>query len=191
MTVEFPEDYFWEGGEEKAASGVTFSANIPTEEIFTLPKKDGVNGVLVATKPLSLDGSLIEDIVFKVKDGKIVEASASKGEEVLKNAISVDEGASYFGEVALVPFRSPINESGILFYNTLFDENASCHFAFGDSYPCIIGAENMSREELAKRGANFSMTHVDFMVGSADLEITGTDRNGKEIAIFSGGNFVF
>ena len=191
VTVEFPEDYFWEGGEEKAASGVTFSANIPTEEIFTLPKKDGVNGVLVATKPLSLDGSLIEDIVFKVKDGKIVEASASKGEEVLKNAISVDDGASYFGEVALVPFRSPINESGILFYNTLFDENASCHFAFGDSYPCIKGAENMSREELAKRGANSSITHVDFMVGSSDLTITGTTRDGREIEIFRGGNFVF
>ena len=191
VTVEFPEGYFWEGGEEKASSGVTFSANIPTEEIFTVPKKDGINGVLAATKPLSLDGSLIEDIVFKVKDGKIIEASASKGEEILKNAISVDEGASYFGEVALVPYDSPINKSGILFLNTLFDENAACHFAFGDAYPCIRGAEDMTKEELEKLGVNSSITHVDFMVGSSDLEITGVTRNGTEVQIFREGNFVF
>ncbi len=191
VTVELPEGYFWEGGEEKAASGAMFSANIPTEEIFTLPKKDGVNGVIAATKPLSLDGSLIEDIVFKVKDGKIIDASASKGEDILKNAISVDEGASYFGEVALVPYDSPINNSGILFLNTLFDENASCHFAFGEAYPCIHGAENMTKEELEERGMNFSITHEDFMVGSPDLEITGMTRDGREVQIFREGNFAF
>ena len=191
VTVELPEGHIWAGGEEKAASGLMFSANIPTEEIFTLPKKDGINGVLAATKPLSLNGTLIEDFSFTVKDGKIVEVHAGKGEEILRNAIYVDEGASYFGEVSLVPFDSPISNSGILFYNTLFDENASCHFAFGEAYPMIKGADSMTKEELESRGVNFSMTHVDFMVGSRDLKITGMTRDGREIEVFKDGNFVF
>lgn len=191
VTFELPEGHFWAGGEEKSAAGQLFSANIPTEEIFTLPKKDGVNGVIVATKPLSHNGTLIDGFSFRVEDGKIVEVHAEKGEEVLKAAVSVDEGAAFFGEVALVPYSSPISESGVLFLNTLFDENASCHFAFGEAYPCIRGAENMSEEELKAKGVNFSMTHVDFMVGSADLEITGTTKDGKEIAVFRDGNFVF
>lgn len=191
VTVELPEGHLWEGGEEKAANGVLFSANIPTEEVFTLPKRDSVNGTLVATRPLSLNGTLIEGFSFKVKDGKIVEVHADKGEQVLKDAISVDEGASYFGEVALVPYDSPISKSGVLFLNTLFDENASCHFAFGEAYPCIKGAENMSEEELKERGVNMSMTHVDFMVGSPDLSITGITHDGKEVPVFVDGNFAF
>ena len=191
VTVELPEGHYWAGGEESSADGLMFSANIPTEEVFTLPKKDGINGRLVATKPLSHNGTLIEGFSFEVKDGKIVEVHAEKGEEILKDAISVDEGASYFGEVALVPYDSPISNSGILFFNTLFDENASCHFAFGEAYPLIRGSENMTEEELKERGVNFSMTHVDFMIGSPDLEITGTTHDGEEVAVFRDGNFVF
>ena len=191
VTVELPEGHFWAGGEEKATSGVPFSANIPTEEVFTLPKRDGVNGVIVSTKPLSLHGTLIENFSFEVKDGKIVGIRAEKGEEILKDAVTVDEGASYFGEVALVPYDSPISRSGILFYNTLFDENASCHFAFGNAYPCIKDADKMSEEELKAAGVNNSMMHVDFMVGSRDLSIIGVTKDGGEIPVFVDGNFAF
>ena len=159
--------------------------------MFTLPDRNKVNGTLVATKPLIHNGTLIDGFSFEVKDGKIVEVHAEKGEEVLRNAISVDEGASCFGEVALVPYDSPINRSGILFLNTLFDENAACHFAFGDAYPCIRGSENMSEEELKERGMNSSMTHVDFMIGSADLEITGITHDGEEVEVFRNGSFAF
>lgn len=191
LTLELPEGHFWAGGEEMCKAGVPFSANIPTEEVFTLPKKDSMNGTLVATRPLSLNGTVIKDFSFKIENGKITEVRAAQGEEVLKNAISVDEGASYFGEVALVPYDSPISNSGVLFFNTLFDENASCHFAFGEAYPCIKGAENMTEEELKERGVNFSMTHVDFMVGSEDLSITGITKDGTEVAVFTDGNFAF
>ena len=190
VTAELPEGHYWAGGEEVAANGTVFSANIPTEEVFTLPKRDGVNGTLVATRPLIHNGTLIEGLRFVVRDGRIAEAHADKGEEILKAAIAVDEGASYFGEVALVPYDSPISRSGILFLNTLFDENASCHFAFGSAYPCIRGAENMTEEELKESGVNSSMTHVDFMIGSEDLEITGITHDGDEISVFRNGNFV-
>lgn len=192
LTVELPEGHIWAGGAEKCVkSGVLFSANIPTEEVFTLPHKKGVNGIVYASKPLSLHGNLIENFGFELKEGKIIRAFAEKGEDVLQKAIAVDEGASYLGEVALVPHDSPISNSGILFYNTLFDENAACHFAFGEAYPCFAGAENMTKEELAARGANDSMTHVDFMVGTADLTITGTKKDGTRVPIFVNGNFAF
>ncbi len=191
VTVDLPEGHYWGGGAEEAANGVSFSPNIPTEEVFTLPVKNSVNGTLAATKPLSLNGTVIEGFSFTVKDGKITEVHAEKGEDILRDAISVDEGASYFGEVALVPYDSPLSRSGVLFLNTLFDENASCHFAFGDAYPNIRGAEDMSEEELKERGVNSSMTHVDFMIGSSDLEITGITHDGEEIAVFRNGNFVF
>lgn len=192
LTVELPEGHFWAGGAEKCVtSGVLFSANIPSEEVFTLPVKTGVNGVVYASKPLSLHGNLIEGFGFELKEGKIIRAFAQKGEDVLQKAISVDEGASYLGEVALVPYDSPISNSGILFYNTLFDENAACHFAFGEAYPCIRGAEEMSKETLHQRGMNESITHVDFMIGTADLTITGTTADGREVAVFVNGNFAF
>lgn len=191
VTVGLAEGHIWTGGEEKGPDGTMFAANIPTEEVFTLPDRRTMNGTLVASKPLSLNGSIIDGFSFKVKDGKIVEVHAEKGEEILREAISVDEGASYFGEVALVPFDSPINKSGVLFLNTLFDENAACHFAFGDAYPCIEGAETMTDEERVEKGVNSSMTHVDFMVGSADLEITGITHDGREIPVFRNGNFAF
>lgn len=170
---------------------MVFSANMPTEEVFTLPHRESMNGTIVATKPLSHNGTVIEGFSFRVENGKIVEIKAEKGADVLRDAISVDEGASYFGEVALVPYDSPISNSGVLFFNTLFDENASCHFAFGEAYPQISGAENMSTEELKERGVNFSMTHVDFMVGSPDLEIIGITHDGEEVAVFRNGNFAF
>jgi len=191
VTVGLPEGHIWTGGTEDSAKGLEFAANIPTEEVFTLPDRNKVNGTLVATKPLSLNGSLIEGFSFRVENGRIVEVHAEKGEQILRDAISVDEGASYFGEVALVPYDSPINQSGVLFLNTLFDENASCHFAFGEAYPCLEGADTMTEEELKEKGMNSSITHVDFMVGSRDLEITGITHDGEEIPVFRNGNFVF
>ena len=189
--VELPEGHYWAGGTEKTLAGLEFSANIPTEEVFTLPKRDASNGVIYASKPLSLDGNVIRDFCFVVKDGRITEVHAKEGEEVLRNAIGIDEGASYFGEVALVPYDSPISRSGVLFYNTLFDENASCHFAFGAAYPCIRGSEKMSEEQLRKLGMNSSSTHVDFMVGTSDLSIIGTTQDGEKITVFENGNFAF
>ena len=192
LTVELPEGHFWAGGAEKCTkNGVMFSANIPSEEVFTLPKRDGVNGVVVASKPLSLNGNIVEGIRFTLRGGQIVELSAEKGEDILRDATQVDAGASYLGEVALVPCASPISESGLLFYNTLFDENASCNFAFGDAYPCIRGAEDLDEESLLARGVNQSITHVDFMVGTPDLTITGTTRDGREVPVFIDGNFAF
>ena len=165
---------------------------MPTEEVFTAPKRDGVNGVVFASLPLVQDGNIIEGIKFVLKDGKIVEAYASKGEETLRAAISVDEGASFLGEVALVPYDSPISNMGILFYNTLFDENASCHLAFGEAYPsCLEGGSEMSKEELLKAGLNDSIAHEDFMIGTADLSVTGVTFDGKEIPVMRDGNFVF
>ena len=189
LTVELPEGCVWEAGNDRTLSGVPFIANIPTEEIFTAPLKTGVNGVVYASLPLAHDGHIIDKFHFVVKEGKIVEARAEQGEEALKAAISVDEGAPYFGEVALVPYDSPISNQKILFYNTLFDENAACHIAFGEAYPCIEGGRQMTKEQLKERGLNDSITHVDFMVGTADLTITGTTRAGREVPIFVNGNF--
>ena len=192
LTVELPEGHYWAGGAEKClGNGVMFSANIPSEEVFTLPKRDGVNGVVVAGKPLSYNGNIIEGFRFTLCGGKIVEVHADVGEELLRGATQVDEGASFLGEVALVPFDSPISNSGVLFYNTLFDENASCHFAFGSAYPCIAGAAEMSEAELLARGVNQSITHVDFMIGTPDLSIVGTTHDGREIPVFVNGNFAF
>ncbi len=191
LTVELPEGHIWEAGSEKAGTGQSFVPNMPTEEIFTAPHRLGINGVVCASKPLVLDGNIIENIKFVMQDGKIVEAYSDTCTDVLKNAISVDEGASYFGEVALVPFASPISDTGILFYNTLFDENAACHFAFGDAYPTLQGAENMTSEQLLEAGLNSSMTHEDFMIGTSDLSIVGVTHDGREIPVFVNGNFAF
>ena len=145
--------------------------------------------MVYASLPLVHDGNVIDKFHFVVKKGKIVEAHAEQGEETLKAAISVDEGAAYFGEVALVPYDSPISNQGLLFYNTLFDENAACHIAFGEAYPCLEGGQQMTKDELKTRGLNDSITHVDFMVGTADLSIVGTTRDGREVPIFIQGNF--
>ena len=189
LTVELPEGHIWEAGNDVTLSGQEYIANIPTEELFTSPLKTGVNGVVYSAMPLVNDGTIIDKFHFVVKDGKIVEAHAEKGEEALRAAISVDEGASYFGEVALVPYDSPISNQKILFYNTLFDENAACHIAFGEAYPCLKGGQQMTKDELKARGLNDSITHVDFMVGTPDLSIVGTTHDGKEIPVFVDGNF--
>ena len=189
LTVELPEGHIWEAGDDVTLKGQAYIANIPTEELFTSPLKTGVNGVVYAAMPLVNDGNIIDKFHFVIRDGKIVEARAEKGEETLKAAISVDEGASYFGEVALVPYDSPISNQKILYYNTLFDENAACHIAFGEAYPCLKGGQQMSRDELKKRGLNYSITHVDFMVGTQDLSIVGTTHDGEKIPVFVNGNF--
>jgi aminopeptidase len=191
LSVELPEKHKWNCCGEKAGTGAAFVANMPTEEIFTLPKKNGVNGLVCSSMPLSLDGSLVKDIKLTLKEGKITEAKASEGLETLTKKLEVDDGAKYLGEVALVPHKSPISDMGILFYNTLFDENASCHFAFGKAYPCFKDAETAEAEEMEKRGMNDSVVHVDFMVGTPGLSIKGITRDGREVPVFTEGNFAF
>jgi aminopeptidase len=189
LVVELPENHIWEAGDDVTQAGQPFVANMPTEEIFTAPLRTGINGVVYASMPLVHDGNIIDVFHFVIHDGKIVETVAEKGEEVLRSAISVDEGACYFGEVALVPYDSPISNLKLLFYNTLFDENAACHLAFGEAYPCIEGGRDMTKEQLKEKGLNDSITHVDFMMGTADLSIIGTTADGREIPVFVDGNF--
>lgn len=191
LQVELPEGNIWLGGSEFSPDGVEFVANIPTEELFTVPKKTGVTGKVVASMPLNHNGSLIDHFWLEFKDGKVVNFGAEQGYETLKNIVETDEGSSYLGELALVPYNSPISNLNILFYNTLFDENASCHLALGKAYPvCIKNGDKMSKEELEAAGVNDSLAHVDFMFGTEDLTITGTNLNGEEVAIFRNGNFV-
>ncbi|MGE5629967.1 MAG: aminopeptidase [Caulobacteraceae bacterium] len=191
LKVELPENHVWLGGSDYTPEGFEFIANIPTEEVFTLPKKTGVNGTAASTKPLSYNGNLIENFTITFKDGRITDFKAEKGQDTLKELIETDEGSHYLGEVALVPYDSPISKSGILFSNTLFDENASCHLAIGKAYPVNIkDSEKMSKEELEKLGVNDSFVHEDFMIGSRDLEITGITADGREVPVFRNGNFV-
>ena len=164
---------------------------MPTEEVFTLPKKTGVNGVVYSSKPLSYGGNLIDNFSITFKDGKVVDFTAETGYDVLKQMLDSDEGAKYLGEVAFVPYDSPISNSKLIFFNTLFDENAACHLAFGRAYEsCIKDADKYSEEELEKIGVNNSVIHVDFMIGTKDLEITGVNKNGETIQIFTNGNWV-
>ena len=192
LTIELPKDHVWLGGGGPNKSGTIFMANMPTEEVFTAPLKEGVNGVVSSTKPLSYTGNLIENFTLTFENGRIVDCTAEKGLDVLKRLIDTDEGSQYLGEVALVPHHSPISESNLIFYNTLFDENASNHLAIGKAYPtCIKGGENMSKEELERRGINDSMSHVDFMVGSAEMNIDGETADGKKEPVFRNGNWAF
>lgn len=191
LTIELPDEHHWLGGSEFTPEGSEFVANMPTEEVFTLPKKTGVNGQVFSSLPLNYNGTLIENFSLTFKDGRVVDFSAEKGYESLKNLIETDEGSHYLGEVALVPYDSPISNSKILFYNTLFDENASCHLALGKAYPiCLKGADSLSTKELEVAGVNDSLIHEDFMIGTADLEITGIKSDGQEICIFKHGNFI-
>lgn len=192
LTVELPKGHRWEGGGEYSTKGTYFVANMPTEEVFTMPHKYGVNGTLKATKPLVFGGNLIDDFAFEFKDGKIVNFEAAQGKEILQKLIETDEGACYLGEVAIVPNSSPVSKTGTLFYNTLFDENASCHFAVGSSYPTNIeGGVKMSDEELEAHGANTSLTHNDFMVGSDKLCIRATTEDGEQFDVLKNGEWAF
>mgnify|MGYP000211529050 CR=1 FL=1 len=191
LTIRLPEKHLWLGGSESTPEGVEFIANMPTEEVFTLPVKTGVNGKVVSSRPLNYNGNLIDRFSLTFREGKVVDFHAEQGYESLKGLLETDEGACYLGEVALVPFNSPISQSKILFYNTLFDENASCHLALGKAYPCIQGAENMTKEELKAAGVNDSLIHEDFMIGTPDLQITGITADGAEIPVFRDGNFAF
>ncbi|MBO4563715.1 MAG: aminopeptidase [Clostridia bacterium] len=192
LYVKMPENHVWlAGGDICKTNGVKFVANMPTEEVFSAPLRNGVNGTLVASKPLVLSGNVVEGIRFTFKDGRIVDMHADTNEETLRTQVELDEGSHYLGEIALVPYDSPISNSGILFFNTLFDENASCHFAFGEAYPsCIKGGDDLSPEEVAAAGINAeSNTHVDFMVGTRDLTIEGRTRDGRTVKVFENGNF--
>ena len=183
----------WEaGGERTLGSNIYYNPNIPTEECFTSPAKGKAEGIVYSTKPLSYQGELIENFSIRFENGKAVEVHAEKGEELLKHMISMDETAGYLGEVALVPYDSPINQTGILFLNTLYDENAACHLALGMGFTNLIeGYENYSQEELYKMGINDSCIHVDFMIGSEDLDIKGYTKDGQEIQIFKNGTWAF
>ena len=190
LTIRLPENHIWQGGAETSASGISFNANIPTEEIYTAPRADGVDGVVYSTKPLVYNGNVIDTFHLVFKDGKVVEAHAETGDDVLQKLVAIDEGAGRLGEVALIPYHSPISLSNILFYETLFDENASCHLALGASYPtCLAGGAEMTKEETEQAGLNDSMIHVDFMVGSPDLSITGIKADGSKVPIFLNGDW--
>lgn len=192
LIVELPEGHLWCGAGSINEKGHTFMANMPTEEVFTVPLKTGVNGYVSSTKPLSYGGNIIDNFKITFKDGRVTEVSAEQGEEVLQRLIDTDEGAKHLGEVALVPHASPISQSGLLFYNTLFDENASNHFALGSAYSfCLEGGKTMAREDLEKHGLNQSITHVDFMVGSEEMDIDGINDDGSSEPVFRGGNWTF
>jgi aminopeptidase len=189
LTIELPEGHQWIGGGARTPRGIAFMPNIPTEEVFTLPKKDGVHGTVRSTLPLYARGQLIERLALTFERGRIVDYTAATGEEVLKHIIETDEGSHYLGEVALVPVTSPCN-IGTPLYSTLYDENASCHLAIGQAYAeCLEGSKELNEEELAARGVNASLAHVDFMIGSDQLDIDGETASGETVPVFRGGNW--
>ncbi|MFD2213040.1 aminopeptidase [Metabacillus endolithicus] len=192
LTIELHPTHTWVGAGSENEKGNFFMANMPTEEVFTVPLRNGVNGVVQSTKPLSYSGNLIDNFSLTFEDGRIVSVKAEKGEAVLKQLVETDEGSHYLGEIALVAHDSPISQSGILFYNTLFDENASNHLAIGNGYAfCVEGGKKMSREELEKVGVNSSLTHVDFMIGAANMDIDGIKEDGTSEPIFRNGTWAF
>ncbi len=190
--VELLPDGVFAGGQEKTLRGRYFNPNIPTEEVFTTPKAGAAEGIVYSTKPLSYMGELIDEFSLRFENGRVVEAKAKQGEKLLKKMVSMDEGAGKLGECALIPYDSPISKSGILYYNTLFDENASCHFAVGFGFnECLKGYEKLTDEECKARGVNESMIHVDFMIGAPDTAIVGVTKEGKRVQIFENGNWAF
>ncbi|HYK72959.1 MAG TPA: aminopeptidase, partial [Pseudoneobacillus sp.] len=192
LTIELPETHLWVGAGSKNAQGHDFMANMPTEEVFTVPLKTGVNGTVSSTKPLSYGGNIIDHFSITFENGRIVSYKAEQGEDILKRLVDTDEGSHYLGEVALVPHQSPISQSNVLFYNTLFDENASNHLAIGSAYAfCIEGGKQMTPEQLEEKGLNESLTHVDFMIGSSDMDIDGIKADGTVEPVFRGGNWAF
>lgn len=192
FTVGLIENARFCGAVEETKDGVPFNPNIPTEECFVTPKKGLADGIVYATLPLSYQGALIENFWMRFVDGKVVEAHAEKNDDRLQKMITMDEGASYLGECALVPFNSPINQTGLLFYNTLFDENAVCHFALGRGYSeSVPDYHEKTKEEIRAAGVNESMIHVDFMIGTSDLSIVGRCKDGSTVQIFKDGTWAF
>lgn len=191
LIVELVENHIWAGGKEISSQNVVFNPNIPTEETFTMPYKYGTNGIVYATKPLNYQGKLIEDFWLKFENGKVIDFDAKKEKGALEQLLNSDEGSRYIGEIALISHDSPISNTNILFYNTLYDENASCHMALGKAYAMNIkGGTKMTEEELQSKGANHSIVHSDFMFGSEDLTIIGTKYDGTKVKIFENGNFI-
>lgn len=190
LTIGLADGHRWKGGASEAKNGITCNPNIPTEEVFTTPHKDRVSGYVRSTKPLSHNGTLIENIEVKFEAGRIVEAKATRGEEVLLKVLDTDEGARRIGEVALVPHSSPISKSGILFYNTLFDENAASHIALGQCYAdCFVDGTKMSADEIAARGGNKSLIHIDWMIGSDQIDIDGIKPDGSTVPVMRKGEW--
>ena len=187
-----PNAIFMAGGEETLGRGVYYNPNIPTEEVFTSPRKGDADGIVYSSKPLSYGGQLIDNFSIKFENGKITEVKAEQNEDLLRELVGMDEGAAYLGEVALVPYSSPIRKSGLLFYNTLFDENAACHLAFGRGFTNVIkGYENYTEAELHEMGINDSIVHEDFMIGTEDMSIVAVCDGGKELPIFTNGEWAF
>lgn len=192
LTIELADKHIWVAAGSENQNHVSFMANMPTEEVFTVPLKTGVNGHVSSTKPLSYGGNIIDNFKLTFEAGRIVKVEAEQGQEILQKLVDTDEGSHYLGEVALVPHESPISQSNILFYETLFDENASNHLAIGSGYAFNIeGGKKMSPEELAENGVNASITHVDFMIGSAVMDIDGIKADGTVVPIFRKGNWAF
>ncbi len=190
LTVGLAEGHLWQGGASTAKNGVTCNPNIPTEEVFTTPHAQRVEGHVRSTKPLSYQGSLIDGIAVRFEAGRIVEAKASRGEDVLNKVLDTDDGARRLGEVALVPHSSPISKSGILFYNTLFDENASCHIALGQCYSkCFVDGASLTPEQIAAQGGNKSFIHIDWMIGSGEIDIDGVRADGSRVPVFRRGEW--
>lgn len=191
LYVGLVKDHVWSGGGNYSKSGTFFNANIPTEEVFCMPDRNRVDGKVFASKPLSHAGKVIEDFWFSFKDGIVIDYGAKKEKDALTKLLDTDEGSRHLGEVALISYDSPISNQNILYFNTLFDENASCHLALGRCYPeNIKGGEEMSEEELLSHGGNQSMNHVDFMFGTKEMRVTGIGNDGTEVEIFRNGNFV-
>ena len=192
LEIGLPQGHIWQGGSAFDPSGIEFCPNIPTEEVYGMPHKNRVNGIVYSTKPLIFAGRTIDNFWIKFKDGKIIDYKAEKGHESLKLLIDTDEGSLRLGEMALVPYDSPISNTNTIFYSTLFDENASCHLAIGAAYSSNIeNGDQLTEDEMNKVGMNSSITHVDFMIGDSDLNIIGIDKSGKSYEIFKDGNWAF
>jgi aminopeptidase len=192
LVVGLPERHVWAGGASQTPEGVVFNPNIPTEECFCMPHREKVDGIVYASKPLAYQGKLIEDFWFRFENGRVVDFGAAQGKEPLQNLLDTDEGSRHLGEVSLISYHSPISQLGLLFYNTLFDENASCHLALGACYPeNLAGGTALSKDELKARGGNDSMNHVDFMFGTDDLSVVGTRADGSLVTVFADGDFAF
>ncbi len=190
VVIGLADDHIWEGAQSETPEGYPFIANIPTEEVFTAPHLNRVDGVVVGTKPYVYNGNLIENFTVTFKDGKVISHDATKGKDLLGQLLDTDEGARHIGEIALVPNSSPINRKNILFFNTLFDENAACHIAFGQGYPTtVVDGSNMTKEQLLAKGVNDSLVHEDVMIGCGSMDITGTTKDGNTVQIFKQGEW--